>query len=323
MTRYRVLVTGVGGVIGYGIIKAIKMAGLAVEVIGADADKVAVGFCFADEQVVIPKAKEPGYTQFLVEYIERQGVALVIPGVDHDLHRMVADRDAFQGNSFITILPDQRVYEITNDKWNTYVFLKSHGIPVIPTHLLEEDADLILSHLKFPLIAKPRSSSAGKGLVEIENLEDFRYYRKKYGGRAYIVQEKVGNDNMEFTCGSYQTKGSRLLGPVILKRKLGYGSTIKGESVSFPAVSERVNQVLALLGGSAGPYCTQIRVSDSCPLVLEVNARCSSSTSIKALMGFNEPEFIIRDFIFGEQLDHPNVILNKTVCRYLIDQILP
>jgi carbamoyl-phosphate synthase large subunit len=323
VTRARVLVTGVGGVIGYGIIQAIKMAGLPVEVIGADADKDAVGFCFADKRVVIPRAKEPGYTQFLLAYIEQQGVTLVIPGIDQDLHRMVADRHVFQGNNFITILPDQRVYDITADKWNTYLLLKSHGIPVIPTHRFEEDEELILSHLKFPIIAKPRLSSAGKGLVEIENLQDFRYYQKKYGSSAYLVQEKIGHDNLEFTCGSYQTQDHRLLGPVILKRKLGYGSTIKGESVSCSEVAERANQVLALLGGGAGPYCTQIRLSDSCPLVLEINARCSSSTSIKALMGFNEPAFIIREFIFGEQLEYPHLILNKTVCRYLVDQILP
>ena len=247
MTKPKVLVTGVGGVIGYGIIKAIKMAGLPVEVIGADADNEAVGFCFVEDHVVIPKAIEPGYTEFLTDYIVRQGVSLVIPGVDHDLHRMVADRPAFQGGGFMTILPDEQVYKVTEDKWNTHLFLKSHGVPVIPTFCLEEDEKLILSNLNFPMIAKPRSSSAGKGLVEVENEDDFRFYQKKYGRNAYIVQEKVGHDDMEFTCGSYQVKDSRLLGPIILKRKLGYGSTVKAKSIIFPEIADRVNQVLTVL----------------------------------------------------------------------------
>ncbi|MGO8762367.1 MAG: ATP-grasp domain-containing protein [Desulfobaccales bacterium] len=323
MTKPKVLVTGVGGVIGYGIVNAIKMAKLPVEVIGAEADKEAVGFCFVNDRVVIPRANEPGYTEFLVKYITRHGVNLVIPGVDHDLHRMVADRSAFQGNGFMTILPDEQVYKITEDKWNTHLFLKSHGIPVIPTFCLEEDEKLILSKLNFPMIAKPRSSSAGKGLVEVENKDDFRYYQKKYSKSAYIVQEKVGHDDMEFTCGSYQVKDSRLFGPIILKRKLGYGSTMKGKSIIFPEIADRVNQVLTVLGGGAGPYCTQIRLNNSCPLVLEINARFSSSTSIKALMGFNEPAMLIKEAIFEERLEHPDLIFNKTVCRYLLDQILP
>jgi carbamoyl-phosphate synthase large subunit len=323
VTKPKVLVTGVGGVIGYGIVNAIKMAKLPVEVIGADADKEAVGFCFVNDRVVIPRANEPGYTEFLVKYITRHEVNLVIPGLDHDVHRMVVDRQAFQGNGFITILPDEQVYKITEDKWNTHLFLKSCGLPVIATYRLEEEEELILGGLKFPMIAKPRSSSAGKGLVEIENQEDFRYYQKKYGHSAYIVQEKVGQDDMEFTCGSYQPKDSRLLGPIILKRRLGYGSTIKAKSIIFPEVADRVNQVLTLLGGAAGPYCTQIRLSESGPLVLEINARCSSSTSIKALMNFNEPAMLIREVIFGEHLDPPDLISDKTVCRYLFDQILP
>lgn len=323
MAKPKVLVTGLGGVIGYGIINAIKMAGLPVEIIGADADKEAVGFCFVKDRVVIPKANEPGYTEFLADYIARQGVTLVIPGIDQDLHRMVADRHVFQGNGFMTILPDEQVYKITEDKWNTHLFLKSHGVPVIPTFCLEEDEELILGNLNFPMIAKPRSSSAGKGLVEIEDKEDFRYYQRKYSRSAYLVQEKVGHDDTEFTCGSYQTTDSRLFGPIILKRRLGYGSTIKAKSVIFPEVAERVNQVLTLLKGATGPYCTQIRFRKSCPLVLEINPRFSSSTSIKALMGFNEPAMLIRELIFGERLEHHDLIINKTVCRYLFDQILP
>ena len=111
MSRPRVMVTGVGAVIGFGIIQALRRSKPEVELIGADADELAVGFHFADQGVPIPRADAPDYTEFLVGYAKKNDVSLLIPGIEQDLDRMVEDRDAFQGSGFITLLPEQKVYE--------------------------------------------------------------------------------------------------------------------------------------------------------------------------------------------------------------------
>lgn len=319
MGRPKIMVTGVGAVIGFGIIQALRSVDLEVEIIGADADELAVGFHFADRGVTIPRADAPDYTEFLVGYAKSNEVAILIPGIEQDLDRMVKDREAFQGSGFFSLLPEQEVYEVTSDKWKTHLFLGAEGFSTIPTLKLDGDESRILGSLSFPMVFKPRTGFAGKGLVEIHDREAFRFFRKRVDPEDYIVQEKVGSDQEEFTCGSYISEDGRLFGPVVLRRALGYGSTIRATCEEHPDLEDMVNSVLTALGAHAGPYCTQMRLSSKGPVILEINARFSSSTSIKAMMGFNEPEMLVRELLFDQAPKGIRLAYGKTVNRYLAD----
>ena len=53
-----VLITGVGGNIGQGVIKSLKMSSLKYKIVGTDIKTLSAGFFRIDKGYVVPKANE-------------------------------------------------------------------------------------------------------------------------------------------------------------------------------------------------------------------------------------------------------------------------
>ena len=53
--------------------------------------------------------------------------------------------------------------------------------------------------------------------------------------------------------------------------------------------------------GACGPLNIQCRLTEDGPSVLEINPRFSGTTSIRAAVGFNEPDILIRNFLENEE----------------------
>lgn len=63
----------------------------------------------------------------------------------------------------IPVFNSADVTEITNDKYLTHCFLRSHGLPTADTVSVQEDADA--EGLKLPLVAKPADGHGGQGVI--------------------------------------------------------------------------------------------------------------------------------------------------------------
>lgn len=83
--RRNVLVTGVGAIIGYGVVNSLRLGRYALKIVGLDIYAHAVGqyWCDAFERSV-PVA-DPGYLHFLRDVIARHRIDLVIPGIEQDV----------------------------------------------------------------------------------------------------------------------------------------------------------------------------------------------------------------------------------------------
>lgn len=318
--KQKVLVTGTGAVIGYGILRALQLADLKVEVWASDADPKAVGFGFAHKQHVILRADDPNFVDPFLEFGQANGPALILPGIEQDVDRLMKERQLLTKAGFQVALPSEQIYRITNDKYSTFQFFSEQGLPVIPTCLLSEPLETLMALGDFPMIVKPRLGSGGKGIQVSEDRDSLNFWRSRLNQQDYIVQPLIGREDDEFTCGAYRTNSGKLLGPIMLRRKLGYGSTIKATSEYHPQLKEFVGNVLDCLA-EPGPYCCQVRWTDGAPWLLEVNARLSSSTSIKALLGFNEPAMLVGEILFGQEPEDPHILWGKTVTRYLADSM--
>ena len=74
-----VLVTGVGAIIGYGVLNALRNADPAIKLIGADIYSDAVGQEWADDFVVAPYTSDDGYAKWLEGVVRKYDVDLIIP----------------------------------------------------------------------------------------------------------------------------------------------------------------------------------------------------------------------------------------------------
>lgn len=312
---YRILVSGVGAIIGYGVVKSLRMSVLPVRIVGIDSNPRAAGFQFSDLGIPCPPVKEKGYRDFIVRLCERERIDLIIPAIEQDVDFHFRHGDEVKRAAGVEIaLNTPEVYAVARDKWNTYCFMKKHRIPV-PKTVLPDDPGRIPKELRFPFLLKPRAGQAGKGIVRIENRQDLEYWIPR--SRNSVAQEYIGRDEEEYTVGAFGTGNGRFEGPIVMRRKLNYGSTFEAEVDEFPEVGRLVRKVVARLK-PVGSTNVQVRLDRGIPKVLEINPRVSSSCSLRAAFGFNEPEMAVRYYLRGEREFTPKLRRGYAM-RYIED----
>src|ERR1017187_7535580 len=82
---YTILVSAVGGVMGYGVIHSLRKCRFPVKVIGMDIYPDAVGQYWADHFEVAERTDSPTYRQFLQRMVSKYQVDLLIPCIEQDV----------------------------------------------------------------------------------------------------------------------------------------------------------------------------------------------------------------------------------------------
>ena len=80
-----IMVTGVGAVIGQGIIKSLRNSGLSLRTVGIDANPWAVGFQWVDVKYVVPMVSDSSWYDAVVDICKKEDVVLVLPGIEQDV----------------------------------------------------------------------------------------------------------------------------------------------------------------------------------------------------------------------------------------------
>jgi carbamoyl-phosphate synthase large subunit len=315
---YTILVTGVGAIIGYGIIRSLRASRYPVRVIGIDIYEDAVGkkWCDAFERAVLTNA--PEHPDFLGSILRKYSVDLVIPGIEQDVTRMAGESYPSLFPSTRFALNDPELIGIADDKWLTYLAQRKAGIPAIETRI-EGDFESLTASLGVPLLLKPRKSYASKGIQRLDSEEDMTYWKRKLG-KNFMVQEIVGDDEREFTVGVFGLGEGAYSGAICFQRKLsGEGSTLKARVVRHPALDDCIDRLVKLFR-PVGPTNLQFRCHNGKYLLLEINPRISSSTSLRTAFGYNEAEMCIEYFLEGS-VPLPREIRPGSAIRYIEDLI--
>ncbi len=315
---YKILVTGVGAIIGYGIIRSLRASQYPVKIIGMDIYEDAVGqnWCDAFEKSV--PTVDPKYMDFLRSIILKHSIDLVIPGIEQDITRLARDSSWLNDLNVRVVLNNPELILTAEDKWLTHLKLIESGFSTIKTYSEGSYPDL-LKILGTPMLLKPRKSYASKGIYKIDDEEDFLYWKKKLGNN-FMVQEIVGDNESEYTVGVFGFGDGTGSNKIIFQRKLSVeGATAKAKVVAISELEFFVDQLVALFK-PVGPTNFQFRYHDSKFLLLEINPRISSSTSIRTAFGYNEAEMCIEYYIEGEK-PRKREIIGGTAIRFIEDLV--
>ena len=130
-----VLVTGVGAIIGYGIINSLKMQNeYQIRIVGMDIYDDAYGQFLCDKFYVAERADSERYADFINEIISKEGIDLIIPGIEQDMYRLYQLGDIIKTK---VVLNNSLLIELSKDKLKTYEFFKKQGLNVIPTMFMK------------------------------------------------------------------------------------------------------------------------------------------------------------------------------------------
>jgi carbamoyl-phosphate synthase large subunit len=320
LRRRTVLVTGVGAIIGYGAVNSLRLGRYPLKIVGLDIHAHAVGQHWCDAfETALPVA-DPGYASFLREVIARHGVELVIPGIEQDVSFLSQNRMAFADTGARLALNDAELVRLADDKWLLHETLERHGLPAIDSVRSGSFGD-IAKQLGVPFLIKPRRSYASKGIVVTGDAADLAYWQQTLAD-DFMAQRIVGDAESEFTASLFgwgDGSGSR---PMVLQRWLARdGSTVRARVASEPELEARLDELTGAFR-PIGPTNFQFRRESASGrfLLLEINPRLSSASSLRRAFGMNEPEMCIGYYLDGERPDFPGPRPGGAV-RYIEDWI--
>jgi carbamoyl-phosphate synthase large subunit len=318
-----VLVTGVGGIIGQGIIKCLNMANhsrkskVKYHIIGADSSPLAAGLYFSDVGILVPNANDQGYIDFIIEVILEYKISALYVGTDQELDVLGNSSSKIERRTGAKVMIcSNEVIKISRDKWKTFLFLKKKGLPCMESSLPVKAYDFS-ERFGFPVVVKPRGGYGSIYFTVVRDRDelDTTIDKLESNGWKAIIQEYVPGIGNEYTTGVLSdNKSNKIISSISIKKYLKCGQTYKGIIDDFREarfLSENVAKNL----NAKGSINVQTKVSKGSHKIFEINGRLSATCPMRAYAGINEPDLLYRNVIFSE---NPRITsYKKLVCmRY-------
>lgn len=324
-----VLVTAVGGYGGQ-IMKALRLAGEGrYLLIGTDAAAHHPLSSLLDHGHQLPPADAPNYLDALFALCERYQVRAVFPGSEAELVRMSDARDLFAERGLMLPVASKDLIDVCLDKERTNERLRELGYAP-PRYLKVTDRDSLDEIDWFPVVVKPSLGGGGSAdcyiaqdRAELLALCDYLGLEKLVG--TFIVQEYVGTPEAEYTIGVLHDLDGEYINVIGIRRvltgQLSVRSSVpnrsgrselgprlvvssgvsQGYAARFPGVTTTCCAIAQALG-ARGAINIQCRLVDGVVKVFEINPRFSGTTSIRAMMGYNEPDVLLRRHLGAEEI---------------------
>ena len=335
-----IMVTGVGGrSVGHQILQALLLLGEKYQVVVTDADSFSFGLYQVPHRYVVPIANDPDFISSIISLIRKMNVKALLPGTEVEVKVLSKYRRDLLANGCVLIANPDNVVKICSNKWLLFQWLQRNGIDNPMTVSADNWEDLI-SVTGFPVVAKPAENSGGSRNVEIlkDKREVIRYLEESEGSEV-LFQEYVGVAEHEYTVGVMISKAGKVIDSIVVQRKLtglslGSERIINGSLYTLSSgysqgfiIKHRLIQNycenLAMKLGMHGPVNIQCRLIGDRIQVFEVHPRFSGTTSIRAMAGFNEPDILIRNYLFDESFGRLNYQTGIAAIRAFQNMLVP
>jgi carbamoyl-phosphate synthase large subunit len=324
----RALVTGVGGGgLGEQLLKALRLAQTRYHIVGTDVTPYSSGFAQVDDRVLVPPATDPEYIDVVLGLCRVREIEVVLPGSEPELRQMSAHRQRFeQAGVFLPINPTH-VIEACLDKVRTMGALEEAGFSVPPYRSIRSLDDLDdFDHL--PAVLKPSTGGGGSAHLYLaqDSTELQACARLLLAAHdEFLVQAYVGTADEEYTVGVLVDMDGILLNSIAVRRDITsplsnrirvQNRTDDAELGPVLAISSGVSQGrigrfgdvcrqsedIAIALGARGALNIQCRLVEGRVVVFEINPRFSGTTSLRAMVGYNEPDVLVRRHVLGEPI---------------------
>ena len=318
MRKYNILVTGVGAIIGYGVITSLRNSKYDCNIVGMDIYNDAVGQVWCDKFIQAKLAADENYIPFLKKVIDENKIDLVFFGTEQEIMKCYKSKVELGEYYKKLVINKGNLIELSEDKWDTTCFLKKNGLKYIPSSIT---ATFEEASIKFglPLLMKPRRSYASKGICKVSTKTEFDKWKLEYADQ-FMVQKLIGDEEHEYTAATFGFGDGTCIKPIVMKRKLSKaGATDKAVVMPVPEIEEAIIKMVEVLR-PLGPTNFQFRLDGNEYLLLEINPRISSSTSIRMAFGYNEAEMCISYFVEGIRPVDKELKTGKAY-RYIADAV--
>lgn len=321
MTR-RVLITGIGGNVGQGVLKALRAGRESYHIVGIDMEPLSAGFSLVDKYYQTPRTGDAAFQKAFERIVRDEKIEAVYVCSPGELEFFASHKDELERELHITVLVNPLpVVRTGSDKLKTAEFLRDNGFGYPETVEATDDngvEQLIAKH-GLPVIAKPRAGFSSRNVFLLDSREKIRAAAILVPD--LIIQRYLPDDKAEYTAATLSGADQKVRGVVIFRRDLIQGTTYRTELVEDSQLEREVVRITEALG-AVGPCNLQFRVVDGSLYVFEINPRFSGTSGIRYLYGFNDCEMAFDLLHLKKEITQPT--LNKAVVlRYWNEICIP
>ncbi len=327
-----ILVTAIGGG-GHGeqVLKALSMVGNAdYRIFGADMNPNCPQKNLTEGFEILPSANSEPYLKELIKVLKRLDINVLIHGCEPELRVFSKHRELFKELGILVLINNSEIIDLCMNKVKTNEKLQFLGFN--PPKYIELNSIYDMSLIDwYPVVVKPSYGGGGSADVficqsrhELENLAE--YLHLEDDGKNFMVQEYVGTADEEYTVGVLSDLNGNFINSIAVKRlmsgQLNIRSSVLNRSTrqdlgkklvissgvsqghvgKFPVVTSQCEDIARQLS-STGPLNIQCRLVKGEVKVFEINPRFSGTTSLRAMVGFNEPDLLIRKHLLGQEIE--------------------
>lgn len=283
------------------IIEYLKSAlvGIGGKVIAVDCDTRAPALYFADEYEIVPRIDHKNYIPKLLEICKKHNVKGIFSLIDPELEVLAKNRRNFEEEDIKLILSPLKMVQISFDKQETFDYLQSHNIPVVPTFDNLDDAEKLIKkkEYKFPFVVKPRKGSASQGIFVVNN---FAQLENAFNSYDEMIIQPFFKDK-EFGIDVYIDLIDGHLVDMFIKEKIAMraGETDKSVSVHNKEIEKLVIDFVSKTD-FRGPIDIDCFMKDGKYYISEINPRFGGGYPHAYEMGVNFMEYIIENLMEKE-----------------------
>lgn len=274
------------------------------------------------------RESDPSYLDSLLGVCRAQGVEVLFHGSEPELKVLSANRAAIADAGVFLPVNPAPVIDTCLDKVRTMQALESAGFSV-PAYRRVTSVEDAVTFGRLPAVLKPSIGGGGSAnlylVQEPEELQAAAAQLLKLHPE-FIIQEYVGTPDGEYTVGVLLDMDGQLLNSIAIQRYIMSAlsnrvkvrnRTPRRDLGDVLAISSGVSQgrigrfrevtsqceEIALALGARGPLNIQCRLVDGRVQVFEINPRFSGTTSLRAMVGYNEPDVLVRKHLLGESIE--------------------
>lgn len=346
--KLNVMVTGVGGGgVGEQILKCLRLADAEYYVIGGDMSRSSKGLANVDVAYILPPANDKAYIDTLIKVCKKHDVKALFYGSEAELKVMSLNRQVFIDNGIFVPLNPMEVIELCMDKNKTMSWLSNKGFKMPNSYKVNKIEDLYAINC-IPAVLKPSVYGGGSNNTFIAQSKEELVFWGTYLLKSFdefIIQEYVGTPETEYTVGVMHDMQGNYINAIAVKKHIlsglsnrtkvinrtgidTFGSTLaissgisQGEIGRFPEVTKKCSDIVKKMG-CTGPVNIQCRIHNNDIYVFEINPRISGTASLRALVGYNEPDVMIRKHIFGEYIEQDFEYKSGVIARGLEESFI-
>jgi nucleoside-diphosphate-sugar epimerase len=312
---YNIGISCIGSGVGQSVINSLRLSRLPLKTIGLGTNPFAYGAYDCNTYDYTKSIYDEGFIDDLIGKCIKHKVDLVIPGLDDEALLYAQNAHKFADAGIKAIFAEEELISICRDKERMSLELNNIADVFVKSYSRETLSDDIQTgKVKFPFIAKPRGGFASKGVEIIRSNDDLSKITEDHiiqelaiplkddPNYNFYMAQIAKNRNPQVSEVSIQVvygPEGQLMGKMFSYNKLNNGVPIEIVPYENEYIWSVVDQLTPTLlkMGLKGPLNIQGRLTENGLKLFEMNPRFTGITGLRALMGFNEVEACVKEWL--------------------------